>query len=116
MTADLAEKVKELMTEYKDIEVKYKTELLRDKVRLLRLRCLSDDGADDPGCERGSREILQGARQVRPLLQEELADGSCSAIMKFHSHKMEEINSTLKELWQKTYQGTGELPPLSFRC
>lgn len=32
-----------------------------------------------------------------------------SAIMKYHGLKMEEINTTIKDLWQKTYQGTGEL-------
>jgi DNA repair protein RAD50 len=29
------------------------------------------------------------------------------AIMKYHSHKMAEINDTIQTLWQKTYQGTG---------
>ncbi|KAH9820100.1 hypothetical protein DFH28DRAFT_1200782 [Melampsora americana] len=28
------------------------------------------------------------------------------AIMKYHSHKMAEINDTIQTLWQKTYQGT----------
>ncbi|KAG0143588.1 hypothetical protein CROQUDRAFT_109076 [Cronartium quercuum f. sp. fusiforme G11] len=28
------------------------------------------------------------------------------AIMKYHSHKMAEINDTIQSLWQKTYQGT----------
>ena len=30
-----------------------------------------------------------------------------SAIMKYHSLKMEEVNDTMKHLWNKTYQGTG---------
>lgn len=29
--------------------------------------------------------------------------------MRFHSLKMEEINTTIRDLWQKTYQGTGAL-------
>ena len=33
----------------------------------------------------------------------------CSAIMKYHSLKMEEVNDTMRHLWNKTYQGTGEL-------
>lgn len=28
--------------------------------------------------------------------------------MKYHSLKMEEINDTMRHLWNKTYQGTGE--------
>ena len=30
-----------------------------------------------------------------------------SAIMKYHSLKMEEVNDTMKHLWNRTYQGTG---------
>lgn len=29
--------------------------------------------------------------------------------MKYHSLKMEEVNDTMRHLWNKTYQGTGEL-------
>jgi DNA repair protein RAD50 len=32
-----------------------------------------------------------------------------SAILKYHSIKMDEINDTIGHLWNKTYQGTGEL-------
>ena len=32
-----------------------------------------------------------------------------SAIMKFHSMKMEEINRIIGELWRNTYVGTGNL-------
>jgi hypothetical protein len=32
-----------------------------------------------------------------------------SAIMDYHSHKMEEINKTIKELWVSTYVGAGKL-------
>jgi DNA repair protein RAD50 len=32
---------------------------------------------------------------------------SASAIMKYHSLKMEEVNDTMRHLWNKTYQGTG---------
>ena len=32
-----------------------------------------------------------------------------SAIMKYHSLKMEEVNDTMRHLWNKTYQGTGKL-------
>ena len=30
-----------------------------------------------------------------------------SAIMKYHLLKMEEVNDTMRHLWNKTYQGTG---------
>jgi DNA repair protein RAD50 len=33
-----------------------------------------------------------------------------SAIMKFHSMKMEEINRIIGELWRNTYVGTGPPP------
>jgi DNA repair protein RAD50 len=33
-----------------------------------------------------------------------------SAIMKFHSMKMEEINRIIGELWRSTYVGTGKHP------
>lgn len=29
-----------------------------------------------------------------------------SAIMKYHTLKMEEVNDTMRHLWNKTYQGT----------
>ena len=38
---------------------------------------------------------------------------SGSAIMKYHTLKMEEVNDTMRHLWNKTYQGTGELSRLS---
>ena len=28
--------------------------------------------------------------------------------MKYHSLKMEEVNDTMRHLWNKTYQGTGK--------
>jgi DNA repair protein RAD50 len=35
------------------------------------------------------------------------ADEALSAIMKYHTLKMEEVNDIMKHLWNKTYQGTG---------
>ena len=35
---------------------------------------------------------------------------SRSAIMKYHGLKMEEVNDTMRHLWNKTYQGTGTIP------
>lgn len=35
------------------------------------------------------------------------ANTAVSAIMKYHSLKMEELNDTMRHLWNKTYQGTG---------
>ena len=35
------------------------------------------------------------------------AHARSSAIMKYHSLKMEEVNDTMRHLWNKTYQGTG---------
>lgn len=36
-----------------------------------------------------------------------------SAIMKYHSLKMEEVNDTMRHLWNKTYQGTGQYKSLA---
>lgn len=32
--------------------------------------------------------------------------------MKYHGLKMEEVNDTMKHLWNKTYQGTGTWRPV----
>lgn len=37
------------------------------------------------------------------------ASSDHSAILKYHSLKMDEINDTIGHLWNKTYQGTGKL-------
>ena len=55
----------------------------------------------------------------RPLIGTSLhnfASGTCldikvylnSAIMRYHSLKMGEVNDTMRHLWNKTYQGTGK--------
>ncbi|KAI6096209.1 hypothetical protein EV401DRAFT_1143963 [Pisolithus croceorrhizus] len=38
---------------------------------------------------------------------EKYAKALDNAIMKYHSLKMEEVNDTMRHLWNKTYQGTG---------
>ncbi|TFY65667.1 hypothetical protein EVG20_g5422, partial [Dentipellis fragilis] len=38
---------------------------------------------------------------------EKYAKALDNAIMKYHSMKMEEVNDTMRHLWNKTYQGTG---------
>lgn len=42
---------------------------------------------------------------VRDL--EKYAKALDAAIMAFHGEKMQEINDTIQDLWQKVYQGTG---------
>ena len=44
---------------------------------------------------------------VRSFLGDARLLQDCSAIMKYHSLKMEEVNETMRHLWNKTYQGTG---------
>jgi DNA repair protein RAD50 len=45
---------------------------------------------------------------------EKYAKALDNAIMKYHTLKMEEVNDTMKHLWNKTYQGTGMVhPPIS---
>ncbi|GAA5876452.1 hypothetical protein JCM3774_003780 [Rhodotorula dairenensis] len=74
---DEKEKREELETEYKDIEEKYRRELITLKT-------------------------AEMANQDLEKLQKAL-DG---AIMRFHGLKMKEINDTIADLWTKTYQGT----------
>lgn len=74
---DEKEKKEELETEYKDIEEKYRRELITLKT-------------------------AEMANQDLEKLQKAL-DG---AIMRFHGLKMKEINDTIADLWTKTYQGT----------
>lgn len=45
-----------------------------------------------------------------PVMQP-ASDVSLSAIMKYHTLKMEEVNDIMKHLWNKTYQGTGNTAP-----
>ncbi|KAK4330749.1 DNA repair protein RAD50 [Rhodotorula toruloides] len=77
MTNDRKEKEEELNTEYKDIDEKYRRELINLKT-------------------------AEMANQDLEKLQKAL-DG---AIMRFHGLKMREINETIADLWTKTYQGT----------
>ncbi|GAA5863503.1 hypothetical protein JCM8547_007267 [Rhodosporidiobolus lusitaniae] len=77
MKTDEKEKREELATEYKDIDEKYRRELINVKT-------------------------AEMSNQDLEKLQKAL-DG---AIMRFHGLKMKEINDTIAELWTKTYQGT----------
>ncbi|BGP20318.1 hypothetical protein JCM10213_002053 [Rhodosporidiobolus nylandii] len=77
MKNDELDKGEELETEYKDIEEKYRRELINVKT-------------------------AEMSNQDLEKLQKAL-DG---AIMRFHGLKMKEINDTIAELWTKTYQGT----------
>ncbi|KAF9013278.1 hypothetical protein BDQ17DRAFT_1386857 [Cyathus striatus] len=65
------------LKEFKDINKKYTDQLVRVKV--------SDMANND---------------------LEKYAKALDNAIMKYHSLKMEEVNDTMKHLWNKTYQGT----------
>ncbi|GAA6021568.1 hypothetical protein JCM10207_005070 [Rhodosporidiobolus poonsookiae] len=77
MRKDEEDKQEELDTEYKDIEEKYRRELIHVKT-------------------------AEMSNQDLEKLQKAL-DG---AIMRFHGLKMKEINDTIADLWTKTYQGT----------
>ncbi|CAL1713176.1 unnamed protein product [Somion occarium] len=65
------------LKEFKDINKKYKDQLVKVK--------LSDMANSD---------------------LEKYAKALDNAIMKYHSLKMEEVNDTMRHLWNKTYQGT----------
>ncbi|GAA5829449.1 hypothetical protein JCM5353_001337 [Sporobolomyces roseus] len=74
---DHEDKQEELNSEYKDIDEKYRRELINVKT-------------------------AEMSNQDLEKLQKAL-DG---AIMRFHGLKMKEINDTIGDLWTKTYQGT----------
>ncbi|GAA6059582.1 hypothetical protein JCM10212_000638 [Sporobolomyces blumeae] len=74
---DYEDKLEELNSEYKDIDEKYRRELINVKT-------------------------AEMSNQDLEKLQKAL-DG---AIMRFHGLKMKEINDSIADLWTKTYQGT----------
>ncbi|GAA6019292.1 hypothetical protein JCM8202_000967 [Rhodotorula sphaerocarpa] len=74
---DEREKKEELEAEYKDIEEKYRRELITLKTT-----------------EMANQDL------------EKLMKALDGAIMRFHGLKMKEINDTIADLWTKTYQGT----------
>ncbi|GAA5903019.1 hypothetical protein JCM6882_009670 [Rhodosporidiobolus microsporus] len=78
MRNDETEKKEELSSEYKNIDETYRRELINVKT-----------------AEMSHHDLGK--------LQKAL-DG---AIMRFHGLKMKEINDTIVDLWNKTYQGTG---------
>ena len=47
-------------------------------------------------------------------LHNDVVNWRYSAIMKYHSLKMEEVNDTMRHLWSKTYQGTGTLQSFTY--
>lgn len=77
---------KELQTEFKDVEEKYHTEWINLQTNML----VSTD--------------LQTYSQALD-----------SAIMKYHSMKMNEINRILRDLWNQTYKGT-DIDGIEIKC
>lgn len=77
---------KELQTEFKDVEKRYQSEWINLQTNML----VSTD--------------LQTYSQALD-----------SAIMKYHSMKMNEINRTLRELWNQTYKGT-DIDSIEIKC
>lgn len=77
---------KELDVEYKDVEEKYHHEWIKLQTKLL-----------------VSNDIQTYSKALD------------SAIMKYHSTKMDEINRTLNELWNQTYRGT-DIDRIEIKC
>lgn len=125
LKAQLLEQKEVLAVEYKTIDADYMSKLIEVQVCRLPSSCsfretpqlnpLKDLGHGD----RRLAEVCGCSRQVRPNQStgsQALAYTFCpfsSAIMRYHSVKMKEINENLKYLWNKTYQGTGG-PPCHF--
>lgn len=103
------------MKEFKDINKLYTDQLIKVKVSAagctylvsMILKSHLDVGY---GKQRLGK-ICQSPGQVNAPLprQHDLTTIVASAIMKYHGLKMEEVNETMRHLWNKTYQGTGAL-------
>lgn len=119
-----------LATEYKNIKDDFVSKLIEVKVRrrpsFPLLSLVQELIRSFPSRtvvwsrQRRSREVRESSRQVRStfmlLFVEAWTDASSStssAIMRYHSVKMAEINDILRHLWNRTYQGTGEFHPFS---
>lgn len=74
---NLKDKRSEMDSEFKDITERYRSQLVKVKT-----------------VELANQDLDKYAKALD------------QAIMKYHSHKMAEINDTIQTLWQKTYQGT----------
>lgn len=125
-----------LTNEYKNIYPEYMSKLIEVTVRLPSLfpgldvvRCLSDFSACEPlpqTSELANRDLEKYAKALDKCVPRcrrregaaresegltSFGRTSHSAIMKYHSAKMAEINDNLKYLWNRTYQGTGSSRP-----
>ncbi|KNZ54700.1 hypothetical protein VP01_287g3 [Puccinia sorghi] len=87
---NLNEKKEERESDYKDIIKRHRSQLVKVKVR-------GPPRVEDATVEIANQDLDKYAKALD------------QAIMKYHSHKMAEINDTIQTLWQKTYQGTGSV-------
>nr|BAB21523.1 UVS6 [Neurospora crassa] len=104
------------------VEEAHSFELYRGKLNAERQRLMGSMSTKDEQFRRLEEEYeieLKGARarykeshikvETTKAAIEDLAQGNMAldhAIMQYHSLKMEEINRTIADLWQSTYQGT----------
>lgn len=105
-----------LKSDYSNTDKLFREQLIKTKVRHT---CLCEDPADKGRSVNTPTMIWRST--VKRLTSQFSAvqrrfgphQLTASAILKYHSIKMDEINDTIGHLWNKTYQGTGELrPPL----
>lgn len=101
----------DLKKNFKDINKRYTDQLIKVKVALISLS-LNDCIHSVIGFWHGEQwpgKVRQSAWQVRIFMDDHSIhiDTIYSAIMKYHTLKMEEVNDIMKHLWNKTYQGTG---------
>ncbi|KAH7885017.1 ALG6, ALG8 glycosyltransferase family-domain-containing protein [Phlebopus sp. FC_14] len=84
------------LREYKDINKRYTDQLVKVKV----------------GFSEGVHAVFTYPVQMSDMANNDLekyAKALDNAIMKYHSLKMEEVNDTMRHLWNKTYQGTEQV-------
>ena len=105
------------LTEFENVNRRYKDQLVKVKVGCSRVnprkfwtntvyRQMSDMANND--LEKYAKALDK--YETRLIVRTEDSRYCFSAIMKYHSLKMEEVNDTMKHLWNKTYQGTGSYP------
>ncbi|TBU46351.1 hypothetical protein BD309DRAFT_1078711 [Dichomitus squalens] len=111
-----AAKAKRIWTEKWNVEKQKETELqtkyahIGGEVSSLKaqLKTLEGDMADFKNVNKKYRDQLIKVKMSDMVNNdlEKYAKALDNAIMKYHSLKMEELNDTMRHLWNKTYQGT----------
>ncbi|KAI0771249.1 hypothetical protein BD413DRAFT_604552 [Trametes elegans] len=113
-----AAKAKRIWTEKWNVEKQKETDLQTNYSHIggelssykSQLQTLENDARDFKNIHRKYRDQLVKVKlsDMANNDLEKYAKALDNAIMKYHTLKMQEVNDTMRHLWNKTYQGTGE--------